>query len=100
MLYVHRSARPESMAASPTPVREGKMACSSCQSARSLVAKLLKADSINETPAQVPRREAPGPLRIRTHPVREDSDIPTIRTVEPPDDADAEVADPLLLLHL
>jgi DmsE family decaheme c-type cytochrome len=68
----HQSMRAKSMRTSHHPVREGKMACSSCHNPHDGTrAKMLKADSVNEL-CYTCHTEKRGPFLFEHAPVRED----------------------------
>jgi DmsE family decaheme c-type cytochrome len=68
----HKSERARSMRTSHHPVREGKMACSSCHNAHEGVRpKMMKADSVNET-CYTCHTEKRGPFLFEHAAVRED----------------------------
>jgi DmsE family decaheme c-type cytochrome len=68
----HKSERAKSMRTSHHPVREGKMACSSCHNPHEGVRpKMMKADSVNEL-CYTCHAEKRGPFLFEHAPVRED----------------------------
>jgi DmsE family decaheme c-type cytochrome len=68
----HKSERAKSMRSSHHPVREGRMACSSCHNPHDGVRpKMMKADSVNEL-CYTCHAEKRGPFLFEHAPVRED----------------------------
>ena len=68
----HKAERAKSLRASHHPVREGKMACSSCHNPHDGArAKMLRADSVNELCYNC-HTEKRGPFAFEHAPVRED----------------------------